>query len=248
MKKYNQENYSRYKQDVKSSQPKNKSWLDYNRDELIAKFLPLAENLARKFSTADQASGIQDISDLIQYGSIGLVNAVDKIIWKTIFEADDPEKRLKSFLAKRIKGAIRRNVDANRGSMRIPEHKLNEIRKSSPDDEKAKAMFFNSILGSIDEPDKQGMVLEIPDEKPLLDNSKLNKYLMDLLHKHLNPKEVDVIRMSYGLDCDKKSATEIANHLGIKGTSSYVRVSQLKKQAIDKLKERASYSQLIDSL
>jgi len=109
-------------------------------------------------------------------------------------------------------------------------------------------MFFNSILSSIDEPDRQGMVLEIPDEKPLLDNSKLNKYLMDLLHKHLSTKEVDVIRMSYGLDCDKKSATEIANHLGIKGTSSYVRVSQLKKQAIDKLKERASYSQLIDSL
>ena len=248
MKKYNQENYSRYKKDVKASQPEGKSWDKYTRDELIAKFLPLAENLARKFSTSDQASGIQDISDLIQYGNIGLINAVDKIVWKTIYEADEPLKRLKSFLSKRIKGSIRRNVDANRGSMRIPEHKLNEIRKADPEDEKAKALYFNSILSSIDEPDKQGYILEIPEEKPELDNNKLNKYLLKLLEEHLNRREIDVIRMSYGLDCDKKSATEIAEFLGIKGTSSYVRVSQLKKQAIDKLKAKASYSQLIDSL
>ena len=54
--------------------------------------------------------------------------------------------------------------------------------------------------------------------------------------------------MSYGLDCNKKSATEIANHLGIKGNSSYVRVSQLKKQAINKLKQVLDHSQVIDYL
>tara|TARA_S200002703_G_scaffold155743_1_gene160239 strand:- start:560 stop:1306 length:747 start_codon:yes stop_codon:yes gene_type:complete len=248
MKKYDQENYLRYKKDVRASQPNNKEFNEYERDELIIKFLPLVESLARKFSTSDSASGIQDVTDLIQFGHVGLISAVDKIVWKTIFEADNPEKRLKSFLAKRIKGAIRRAVDANRGSMRIPEHKLNEIRKADPDDEKASALYFNSIFGSIDEPDKQGLVLDIPEQEKELDNSILNKYLLSLLKKHLTIKEADVIRMSYGLDCNKKSASEIANHLGIKGTSSYVRVSQLKKQAIDKLKANADYSQLIDLL
>ena len=38
-------------------------------------------------------------------------------------------KTLKSFLSKRIKGGIRRAIDKNRGDIRIPEHKLNEIRK-----------------------------------------------------------------------------------------------------------------------
>jgi DNA-directed RNA polymerase specialized sigma subunit len=52
--------------------------------------------------------------------------------------------------------------------------------------------------------------------------------------------------MSYGLDCDKHSATQIANHLGITGSSSYVRVSQLKKQAIDKLIDSVDRSQVID--
>ena len=53
MRKYNVENYIRYKEDVKSSMPdEDKDYSSYTRDEMIAKFLPLVENLARKFSTA----------------------------------------------------------------------------------------------------------------------------------------------------------------------------------------------------
>ena len=66
--------------------------------------------------------------------------------------------------------------------------------------------------------------------------------------KYLNPKEFQVLRLSYGLDCDKHSAKEIAEILGIKGTSSYVRISQLKKQGIDKLIDNVSYSQVVDYL
>ena len=54
--------------------------------------------------------------------------------------------------------------------------------------------------------------------------------------------------MSYGINCEKLSASEIANHLNIKGTSSYVRVSQLKRQAINKLKEAVGHSQVTDYL
>ena len=76
----------------------------------------------------------------------------------------------------------------------------------------------------------------------------LNSYLLSILKKHLDEKEYDVLRMSYGLDCVKHSATEIANKIGINGTSSYVRVSQLKKQAIDKLIANVDPSQVIDFL
>ena len=54
--------------------------------------------------------------------------------------------------------------------------------------------------------------------------------------------------MSYGLNCEKKSAKEIAAKLNIKGDSAYVRVSQLKRQAIDKLIDNVEYSQVIDFL
>ena len=66
--------------------------------------------------------------------------------------------------------------------------------------------------------------------------------------EYLNPKEYQVIRLSYGLDCNKHSAKEIAEVLGIKGSSSYVRVSQLKKQGIKKLIDNVPYSQVVDYL
>ena len=72
MKKYNVKNYIRYKEDVKASQPDLKDLTGYERNELINKFLPLVENIARKFSTSQQASGVMSINDLIQEGSIGL--------------------------------------------------------------------------------------------------------------------------------------------------------------------------------
>ena len=66
--------------------------------------------------------------------------------------------------------------------------------------------------------------------------------------KHLNDKEFHIIRYSFGLGCNKKSAKQIAEILGMKGTSSYVRVSQLKKQAIEKLKNVMDYSKLSEYL
>ena len=54
--------------------------------------------------------------------------------------------------------------------------------------------------------------------------------------------------MSYGLNCDKHSAAEIAKHLSIEGSSAYVRISQLKKQAVDKLIENVDHSQVLDYL
>ncbi len=47
MKKYNVQNYIRYKEDLKKSMPEDKFYDYYTRDELIIKFLPLVENLAR---------------------------------------------------------------------------------------------------------------------------------------------------------------------------------------------------------
>ncbi len=76
MKKYNIPNYIRYKEDLKESIPDGKMWDEYTRDEMIIKFMPLVENLARKFSTAQQASGVLDIVDLIQIGAEGLTKSV----------------------------------------------------------------------------------------------------------------------------------------------------------------------------
>ena len=41
MKKYNIDNYVRYKEDIKRSMPDGKFFDEYTRDELITKFMPL---------------------------------------------------------------------------------------------------------------------------------------------------------------------------------------------------------------
>ena len=107
MKKYNVKNYIRYKEDVKVSQPVEKQRInEYTRDELIVKFLPLVENISRKFSTSQEASGVMSIMDLIQEGSLQLCKAVDKVDWLKLIMSDDKERTLKSFLAKRIRGGL----------------------------------------------------------------------------------------------------------------------------------------------
>tara|TARA_R100000700_G_C3129271_1_gene115129 strand:- start:131 stop:883 length:753 start_codon:yes stop_codon:yes gene_type:complete len=250
MKSYNIQNYIRYKNDIAKAIKRipDKDYNEYSRKELTTLFLPLVENIARKFSTSQQASGVMNIMDFIGFGHIGLVQAVQKLDYEKLEQSEDMEKTLKSFFSKRIKGSIRRYIDMNRGSIRIPEHKMNEIRKNFKD-KRMVEMFFNSIFLSIDAtPSDENMVYQIPDNSEPYNIDLLNLYLKSLCKSHLSNKEYQVLRLSYGLDCKKHSATEIANYLGIEGDSSYVRVSQLKKQAVNTLIDNVDHSQVIDFL
>jgi len=251
MKKYNVQNYIRYKEDIKATMPDQNDYSKLSRDEMIVKFMPLVENLARKFSTTQQASGVLSINDLLQIGNEGLIRAVDKLDWEMLNESEDIEKTLKSFLSKRIKGNIRRRIDMQRGDIRIPEHKLNEIRKN-PQDKAMVAMFFNSVFLSIDaqvlNEDDENMMHQVEDKSEPYNIQLMNVYLKGLMQKHLTGNEYEVLRLSYGLDCDKHSAKEIASILNIEGVSSYVRVSELKKQAVQKLIDNVDHSQVLDIL
>ena len=248
MKKYNIQNYVRYKEDLKRSMPGDKiAYSYYTRDELIIKFMPLVESLARKFPTSDQASGILSINDLIQEGNKGLTLSIDKLNWETLNDSNDIEKTLKSFISKRIKGSIRRALDINRGNIKIPENKLIEMRKN-PDERKV-AMFFNSVFSSIDEVAKnsdqqESWAANIPDNSKEYNIDLMNSYLLSIMKQYLNYKQHEVLRLSYGLDCDKMYSPGIAKLLGV----GSVRVSQIKREAIDILIANTTESQVIDYL
>jgi len=255
MKNYNIQNYIRYKKDLEQSLDRLskkpvKRYEDYSRDDLTILFMPLVENIARKFATSQQASGVMSINDIIQEGNLNLVKAIDRIDWDTIADSEDQEKTMKSFLSKRIKGGIRRAIDINRGQMRLPEHVTNSIRKNFGKDKKMVAMFFNSIFLSIDAGprDDDDSLYQIEDKSEPYNQEFLNLYLMSLLKQHLTDKEYEVLRLSYGLDCNKHSANEIADKLGIKGKGAYVRVSTLKTQAVQKLIDNVDHSQVLDYL
>ena len=212
--------------------------------------MPLVQDVARQFSTSDQASGVLSINDLLQEGYKGLIEAVDKIQETRLADSTDPEKTLQVFLYKRIKGAIRRSIDINRGDIRIPEHKLNEIRKDNGKNKQMVALFFNSIFLSFDNKpdDEESSVFQIEDKSKPYNIDILNKYLLSLMRMHLDDREYEVLRLSYGLDCNKLSAKKIAEKLNITGSANYVRVSQIKRDALDKLIDNVDPEQVIDLL
>ena len=65
---------------------------------------------------------------------------------------------------------------------------------------------------------------------------------------YLTPTQYDVLRLSYGLDCDKHSANDIAVKLGINVSTAHVRVSQIKRDAIQTLIDNVDSSQVLDYL
>ena len=52
--------------------------------------MPLVQDVARQFSTSDQASGVLNINDLLQEGYKGLIEAVDKIQETRLADSTDP--------------------------------------------------------------------------------------------------------------------------------------------------------------
>ena len=223
--------------------PEGLFWEDYTRAELVIKFMPLVEHLSKKFSTTEQASGVLSILDLMQYGYFGLIRAIDKIEWAVIKASDDPDKTLKSFISKRVKGAVRRAINMNRGTMKIPEWKLRELRHldiPEGDYDPRVELFFSQIFESVDafthENANSHNPYDISDTSEPYNIDIINTYLLGIMRTYLSEKEYNVLRLAYGLDCPKLSAIEISNFLDMNMATAIVRVSQIKREAIDKLK------------
>ena len=105
------------------------------------------------------------------------------------------------------------------------------------------------MFSSIDQEVEDNMLPQFVDESSdPMKKEKLSRFIQNIMLKHLTEKEYHILRLSYGLGCDKQSAKQIAHYLDINGVSSYVRVSQLKKQAVDKLIENVDHSQVLDYL
>ena len=89
---------------------------------------------------------------------------------------------------------------------------------------------------------------QLPDTSEPYNVALLNAYLMGLMKEHLTDQQYHVLRLSFGLDCNKMSANDIAKFLGMSMDTANVRVSQIKKEAIDKLIANTDADQVIDYL
>jgi len=260
MKNYNLQNYKRHQEDISmaSKRVRPLTNTDLTKEELTVKYMPLVEKIAKSFSTSDVASGVLSINDLIQCGYIGLIQQVEKLDKDILNESDHPEKTLKAFLTKRIKGTIRRHININRGDMKIPEWKLNELRKldlHTEEGEEAKfdptvALFFSQVFQSTDtfRGEENGALnpFDKPDESKPYNIDIINTYLLGIMKEYLNSTQYDVLRLSYGLDTNKMSAVDIAAYLDMGMSTAQVRVSQIKRDAIHILASNVTPDQIFE--
>lgn len=224
---------------------------DREREELILRYLSLVKGIA--FNVKKNLPDSVDIRDLIGYGILGLIKAIDNL-------KEINTKRAESYIRLRIKGAIYdylRSLDFGSRQVREKERKIREtveklkekLGREPTDEEIAKALnlsqeellnllhkiSFSHIL-SLEEVFRES----IRDYEELLvshrdnvEDSVINKEFEERLRKaikKLPDREKLVIQLIFYEELPMREVAKILN-------CSISRVAQLKSNALKKLRE-----------
>lgn len=224
------------------------------REELILRYLPLVKGIA--FNIKKNLPDSVDVRDLIGYGILGLIKAIDNLK-----EVDT--KRAESYLRLRIKGAIYdylRSLDFGSRSVRDKEKQLKEVieklkeklGREPTDEEVAKEMnlpleeFLNLVhkisfshVLSLEEVFRENTrdyeeILKSTSES--VEEIVLRKEFEDKLKeaiKKLSEREKLVVQLIFYEELPMREVAKILN-------CSISRVAQLKSSALEKLKKELS--------
>ena len=198
------------------------------RGDPLEVYYPWVIQIANTFTRDAVAIGALNLQDLIQAGYLGLLEA-----WDNVDEERDQAQKW-SFIKKRIKFTIRREIDNHGAFIKVPRRALEDHRKHLTSIDKilvnAFPKFFEVILFNTEEVSSWESV-------------QLGELIDDYLYTNFsNYDHIEMLRAFYGIDRDERSTIkELAAGYGI----SEEAVRKAKSRLINKLKEDKNFEEII---
>ena len=193
MKWYNHRAHKAHQEDIK-----------VQRDTHLGKMLPHVSQIANTFSRESIACGALNFQDLYQAGYLGLLEAWDKVDWDMIRSAPNPDATLWSFLKKRIRWAIRRDIDKYGSIISTPINKMEEKRNN------LKLNYEDKVFVTIFPNLWEIMAIDYVDNSPWV-SLQLEEIINDELYKvEHNADNRHILLAFYGIGIDKQSQKELA--------------------------------------
>jgi len=157
-----------------------------NSADPVLSNMRLVVHLAKKY----QGMGLS-LEDLIHEGTIGLCKARDKF---------DPTLKAKfsTYAAQWIKATIRQALNNKSRTIRVPAHKTH-IPDIGPKVSVLDATYQGTYESHIEQSHEE---------------SHLKHKIENLMGK-LKPRQQEIIKMKFGIDCNEMKTSEIAKELGI---------------------------------
>ena len=230
-------------------------------DKLVRSNLRFVVSVAKQYQ-----NGELTLSDLVNEGNVGLIKAAEKFdetrcfkcisyaVWwirQSIMQALAEQSRLVRLPLNQV--GLLNKINKTIADF-VQEHErqpsLHELARLVDVDESkiAETLSASSRGASLDAPFQDGeenslIAVLSDDNAPAADNGMdLESLSTDLeqILKELKPREIQVLKMSFGIGCNEKTLEEIADTLGL----TRERVRQIREKSLKKLRDTAGADML----
>ncbi len=162
------------------------------RNKLISHNLRLVAHIVKKYTYSLEAD------DLLSVGTIGLIKAIDSFDY-------GKNVQLSTYAARCINNEILMLIRANKKHKNVVS--LNSLTTNNDDD---KELELKDVLAS----EEEEVFVQV-------ENKILMQKIKKIMDTKLDDREKSIIKLRYGIDCDKSyTQKEVANKLGI--SRSYI--------------------------
>ena len=198
------------------------------RGESLELYFPWVIQIANTFARDSIAIGALNLQDLIQAGYTGLVDA-----WNNL-EHDKEQGEKWSYIKKRIKWSIRREIDKYGSFIAMPINKQEKLRNNLSKSDKILVNTFPKFF------DNEIIYIENTES---YESEQLGLLLDDFLYDNFkNTDHVEILRSRFGIDRDKPLSIK---ELSIKYRKSEIGIKKIQQRMVESLRQDENFKLII---